>query len=783
MRQQTFRFAIFFIAFHFSLTCVSSAEENSNKNQDLQKVARQFRAPLLMEGLDPTLPAAKAAAADLDRAVATLLATQIADANQPGFGGWDRAMNEKSDEISFNGTYFRRTLRLARAWACPASRYYHDEKVAVALNRALKFALPFLEKHKRPNNWWAWDIGIPQRLGDTLIYAAEALEPDVRRRAIAEQVYLTKRKQLPPKEGANNAWEALVQARTAVVTGDTLYLDYASETMSRLLEEGRAIQPDYSYFFHGPGLNIGYGLSHWEAVSRFVRMTDGTPWSLTPAARDKLIAWTNEFFRHNAWKGMWSPWSLGRSRTRPFGVDDGMPIMRPTTTRDALSIARPLMEMTNIQSWPLARRRELMAMAVEHFDRPTTPSDDPSAYYLLKNAGVQAGPFTTGAKMFPYTDYMTARRPNWYAAVRLNSRRTKTWFTLHGENPLGHEQAEGSLALMTDPSDFAYDVLVTMPYGDLPGVTRQVGLRRIQDSQGEATHTGGIAMGEVGLAGFDYCLSDSNQTLKASKSYLMLPDALVLLGSGITSEGEGAVSTTLALVRKRKEDVAWYLDGAAHPWGNGKTPFSGRHAVRMGDVGVVTLMPMDLEFEIQTIQAGSTRINAKYKTEDTYTNRFGSLRVKHGEHVENRAYAAVLLPAASKEEVTAFATKPSVRVLANRPSTQVIQTDSGLTAAAFFAADRVDGVVAADGPVYFLLQEGDKKDKRQMGRPRLSKLAVTVPAGEAFGRPVTREICLRGHYALADPSGGICDVRFQAGETSLTLSLKSGESVELLERR
>ena len=646
------------------------------KAKALQRVRESHLAPMLMKGLDPSSPDAKAAVAHLDRSVADLLATQISEPGAAGFGGWDPRMTVSSKEISFNGTYFRRTLRLAKAWACPASTYYHSPEVATALDRALAFALPMLEQHKRPNNWWAWDIGIPQRLGDTLIFAADALSPSIRRRSVTEQEYLTKKKQLPIKDGANNAWRAFVQVRTALVTGNPAYLDMASATMNGLLEEGNAIQPDYSYFFHGDGLNIGYGFSHWDVVGRFGRVADGTPWELTPAALEKLSDWTNEFFIQNAWHGMWSPWTLGRSRTRPYGVADGMPIMRPTITMDSMSIVRPMLVMANISSLPRKEREALLAMALEHQAGPASPCDDPSFHYLREQAGVEPSKPAYGAHYFPYTDYLTARHPNWYAAVRMSSTRTKTWYTLHG-------------------------VLVTMPWDDLPGVTRQEGLRRTHDTKGEAIQAGGVALGEIGIASFDYKLSGSTQTLSANKSYFVLPSAVVMMGSNLQSEGPGNVTTTLHTVPKQ-DCGRLMIDGVDVPWKDTSVPLEGDHWFYAGRVGIVPLQTMNYEFVVRTISATSARINTRYTTDETYTNQFATVRVAHGDNPDGGSYAAVLLPDATPAEVAGFVKTPTIEVLANRKSVHAIQTADGITAAAFFNAERVAGSIWADGPTNLL---------------------------------------------------------------------------------
>ena len=752
----------------FAVEKTSAEKTNAEKTEALEQVRHRYLAPMVMEGLDPSSPEAKATVADLDACVADLLARQITEPGAAGFGGWDPRMTVSSKEISFNGTYFRRTLRLAKAWTCPASKYYHSVEVATALDRALAFALPMLEQHKRPNNWWAWDIGIPQRLGDTLIFAADALSPSIRQRSVTEQEYLTKKKQLPIKDDANNAWRAFVQTRTALVTGDPAYLDKASATMNGLLEEGKAIQPDYSYFFHGDGLNIGYGFSHWDVAGRFGRITDGTSWGLKSEALQKLADWSNEFFVQNAWHGMWSPWTLGRARTRPYGMADGMPIMRPTITMDSMSIVRPMLVMANILSFSREQRETLLAMALEHQVGLASPCDDPSFYYLREQAGVKPSEPAHGAHYFPYTDYLTTRQPNWYAAVRMSSTRTKTWYTLHGENSLGQEQAEGSLALMTDPREFSYNVLVTMLWDDLPGVTRQEGLRREHDTKGEAAQTGGVAFGDVGLASFDYKLSGSKQALAANKSYLVLPSAVVMMGSDIRSEGSGKVTTTLYTVPKQ-DGGRLMIDGADVPWKDAEVPVEGEHRFYADRVGIIPLQTMDCELAVRTISATSSRINTRYMTNETYTNQFATIRVAHGDNPEGGSYAAVLLPDATPQAVAAFAEMPTIEVLANRAGVHAITTDDGITAAAFFEAGKVGGRVWADGPLNLLSRCGVEA----------TTVALAVPPGKKHGRAVRRKIWLPGRYDLSKVPDEVVDAQGLNDGTVFALRLKTGEVFEL----
>ena len=84
----------------------------------------------------------------------------------------------------------------------------------------------------------------------------------------------------------------------------------------------------------------------------------------------------------------------------------------------------------------------------------------------------------------------------------------------------------------------------------------------------EAVETGGVAVGDYGLASFDYSLSSSTKHLTANKSYFILPGAVVLMGSDIQSSGSGEVTTTLYTVPKQ-DGGQLILDGGNLDWTDG----------------------------------------------------------------------------------------------------------------------------------------------------------------------------------------------------------------------
>ena len=78
----------------------------------------------------------------------------------------------------------------------------------------------------------------------------------------------------------------------------------------------------------------------------------------------------------------------------------------------------------------------------------------------------------TGIRYYPDSEYLLARAPEWYAAVRMSSGRTSTWKSQLGSHTQGSSGAEFSIAFMTDGREFDHTTIPTMNWKRLMGVTR-----------------------------------------------------------------------------------------------------------------------------------------------------------------------------------------------------------------------------------------------------------------------------------------------------------------------
>ena len=96
-----------------------------------------------------------------------LLRDQITDESDPLCGGWGDVTRIEDNVLSYNGATFGQMFGLAQAWGTPGCRFEGDAEVARRLSLAWRFYRKLVHVGcEFPNNWWAWQVGMPRLLGD-----------------------------------------------------------------------------------------------------------------------------------------------------------------------------------------------------------------------------------------------------------------------------------------------------------------------------------------------------------------------------------------------------------------------------------------------------------------------------------------------------------------------------------------------------------------------------------------------------------------------------------------
>jgi chondroitin AC lyase len=187
-----------------------------------------------------------------------------------------------------------------------------------------------------------------------------------------------------------------------------------------------------------------------------------------------------------------------------------------------------------------------------------------------------------------------------------------------------------------------------------------------------------VSDGLNGAAVMDYAKAG----VHAKKGYFFTPQGIVCLGTGITSEEPDRVLTTLNQCRL-KSDISVLRQGKVESVPGGHLEASDIQAVHHESVAYVMIEGALLEIHgVQ--QTGSWRLVEAGASDEPVPEDVFTCFIDHGAKPTQGSYAYMMVPGASKEDLSGLSAHPPVDILANTPECQAIAVSSESLAQAIF---------------------------------------------------------------------------------------------------
>jgi hyaluronate lyase len=238
----------------------------------------------------------------------------------------------------------------------------------------------------------------------------------------------------------------------------------------------------------------------------------------------------------------------------------------------------------------------------------------------------------------------------------------------------------------------------TIDWYHLPGTTAD--LSATPDyAVTDQSWVGGAQVGKAyGVAGMSE--HPAGTELYAKKSWFMLDDEIVCLGTGITCTSGGQVDTTVENRKLGKTgtttfniaDTAYSL-AAPTTWANPVTVSTGTTPTWCALDGVAGYYfpegASNLQAQFVSGSGAWTTINPTDSDAATYTDYYLQIVSKHGVNPTGAKYAYVILPNRTVSSVKAYAANPDVTILSN---TEPTSTTPGIQA----VKSQILGLVAAN---------------------------------------------------------------------------------------
>lgn len=623
-------------------------------------------------------------------------------------------------------TNFLRVFDMALAYGTQGSTLYGDAALAADITSALEwlYANKYNESMTPYDNWWEWEIGNPRTLADVLAIMYDVVPEDLVQgyvrtinRFNPDPTYQTWNPSAPPgaahtdvvMTGANLLDKVFSTAASGMLGNDPARIELARQAMQPIyatVTKGDGFYADGSFVQHGFIAYIGgYGSELMNAVTKLAYMAQGTPWEFPIEELRKTYTWFDDSIAPLISRGAMTDMVGGRKISRAQESDH-------KTGRNMIIAARRLADIADPEA--AARITSLLrGWMLQDTSFPGGYTAGLGLYDLPRIKALMADDSITPSQLETTRVYGSMGRavqqtPAYGFGLSMFSDRISSFSYGNGENAKGWLLGAGMTYLYTDDlTQYSNNYWATVDYRRLPGITtdqsdfgKPIDWSFYGNAAGVNWTGGSQVLNRYAAAGMAFDMSGffsrekvqtasettgrvSPSTLTGRKSWFLLGDRIVAMGSGITDTVGKPVET---MVENRKlspaGDNVLTVDGAVVPAEISATPvdltqvrwahLAGKDASAQG-IGYYFPTTTDLSLLREQRQGAWSDVNAGGPTAPV-TDNYLSLAVEHGVDPTDASYAYVLMPGATAEQVEAEAADPAVRLL---------RTTSGVDAASY----------------------------------------------------------------------------------------------------
>lgn len=530
--------------------------------------------------------------------------------------------------------HLSRIKRMAMAYTCPESSLYGNQVLFRAIDKAVR---AWNEYKPTSYNWWYNQISVPKIMADILALM-EAGESKLSDGAV--HGFMEMMEQSDPRKwtGANKMDIAIHHLiRGCVLKNDSIVSTNVKEFFEPVcITNGEGIRADMSYQQHGTQLYIGgYGSVFVDNIAKTAGLFTGTHFALN----DEQIKLFSEFVRNtylNVFRSHYMDFSVcGRSVSRAKTLDPGN------------------------YAFLFNKMKEIDPTHADYYDMA-------SQRFSQNNSTIGR---THHNQMFYLSDYMLHNRKRFDFSVRAVSNRTCRSESGNGENLLGTYLSEGATNIRVTGDEY-YNIFPVWEWDKIPGTTTPAGEVENHNDwgvAGTAEFVGGVSDGLYGVMA--YGMNDYG--MKANKGWFMFDNEIVCLGSGIESQTDKDINTSINqchLVGDVYATTAGKM-GKMIPNSRLDSEFSGW--IWHNKIGYFFPDSISMHLKNEQQQGKWSKINFN-QSDQLVSMPVFNLYVSHGKKPKGEKYAYYIVPGiASPASLTAY-NPTNVPIISNEANLQAV---------------------------------------------------------------------------------------------------------------
>ena len=609
---------------------------------------------------------------------------------------WDD-LADYSKSANLTKTY-RRLEQIAKSVTNPKSKYYNDKEAISTVKRSMKLMEDnyYNENTESKGNWWDYEIGAPRAINNILTIMNQyfSKEEIVKLlRPISKMVpnpskIMVSQNRGKKAVGGNLSDLGKVKVIEGILLEDNEKLEVAINTVSNVLEvvsEGEGFHYDGSYVDHTNIAYTGaYGNVLIDGFSQLLPVIQASPYKIEQNKLKILYNWIHEGFLPLIYRGELMDMTRGRSLSRKSQSDHTA----------AVEVLRGILRIAEV-SEPSEKNKlqEIVKNIIQSDNYYDTFLSLKSFYdvYLFETllSNNMLGEIERNTYLKLYNDmnkvaYYNKER-GFAFGISMHSDKIQNYEFMNKENAKGWYTSDGVSYLYNDDlSHFSDNYWATVDTYKLPGITENNKVREkgIGMTTMKNSFVGSTSLNQkFGTVAMDF--SNLDNTMSAKKSWFILGDRLVFLGSGV-KDVSGTNGYTVIENRKikrsskncsmEKEDYKVIVDGKE------KTVDSNEMELQVNNI---FLKSSNKEMNIGYKFLNTTSLNLKKETRsgtwkdinesqsnESVENTFLTIVQPH-DMVRN-SYAYVLYPNRDEKEFAEEVSREEITVIENSETNQVI---------------------------------------------------------------------------------------------------------------
>ncbi|HEH1354000.1 TPA: polysaccharide lyase 8 family protein [Staphylococcus aureus] len=427
-------------------------------------------------------------------------------------------------------------------------------------------------------NWWDYEIGTPRALTNALILLQEDFTDEEKKKYTApiktfapdSDKILSSVGKSEPAKGGNLVDISKVKLLESIIEEDKDMMKKSIDSFNTVFtyaqnsatgKERNGFYKDGSYIDHQDVPYTGaYGVVLLEGISQMMPMIKETPFNDSNQNDTTLKSWIDDGFMPLIYKGEMMDLSRGRAISRENETSHSA---SATVMKSLLRLSDTMDKSTKAKYKKIVKTSVESDSSYKQTDYLSSYSDISKMKSLMEDSTISTNGLTQQLKIYNDMDRVTYHNKglDFAFGLSMTSKNVARYESINGENLKGwHTGAGMSYLYNSDVKHYRDNFWATADMKRLAGTTTldNEEPKSTDVKKSSKTFVGGTKFDDQHASiGMDF--ENQDKTLTAKKSYFILNDKIVFLGTGIKST-DSSKNPVTTIENRKANDYKLYKD-------------------------------------------------------------------------------------------------------------------------------------------------------------------------------------------------------------------------------